>query len=168
MAERAASDGSGGEASAWVEWIFTAAAAGLPMEQQGDVVLAPGVGIVGDRYALGTGTWSDPRWHDTELTLIEAGTIEALGVAPWVPRRNVVVRGVTLSGLEGVRFRLGGAVVVGVRACTPCGYIERSSGVAGLQAGLDGWSGGLRCRVMEGGRVRLGDSIEVLGLEGAT
>lgn len=154
-----------GAVPARIDAIFTAPAAGMPMEQRGTVVLAPGVGIVGDRYALGTGTWSDPRWHDKELTLIEAEVMEALGVEPYVPRRNVVTRGITLSGLVGVRFRLGGAVVVGVRPCTPCAYIEESSGVEGLTAGLGGWSGGLRCRVVEGGMVRLGDAIEVVGLE---
>nr|HRC63069.1 sulfurase [Dehalococcoidia bacterium] len=92
-----------------VEAIFTAPEAGAPMEQQGTVVVAPGVGIVGDRYALGTGTWSDPRWPDQELTLFEAEVADALGLEPYVPRRNIVLRGVSLYGLIGVRFRLGEA-----------------------------------------------------------
>ncbi|MEZ4553662.1 MAG: hypothetical protein R3B59_07110 [Dehalococcoidia bacterium] len=49
-----------------VEAIFTAPEAGAPMEQQGVVVVVPGVGIVGDRYALGSGTCSAPRWHDKD------------------------------------------------------------------------------------------------------
>jgi len=146
-----------------VEAIFTAPEAGAPMEQQGSVVVVPGVGIVGDRYALGSGTWSDPRWPDQELTLFEAEVAEALGIEPYVPRRNIVLRGVSLYGLIGVRFRLGEALLLGVRPCAPCRYIERRTGVAGLTQGLAGERGGLRVRILEGGRIRLGDAIEVVG-----
>src|SRR4051812_21481722 len=97
--------------------IYTAPEAGAPMEQQGSVIVVPGVGIVGDRYALHTGTWSDPRWHYQELTFFEAEVADALGVEHYVPRRNIVVRGVSLYGLIGVRFRLGDALLAGVRPC---------------------------------------------------
>src|SRR5437588_670071 len=83
----------------------TAPEAGAPMEQQGSVVLEPGVGIVGDRYALGTGKWSDPRWHDKELTLFEEEVAAAIGIEAGLTRRNLVTRGIALEGLVGVRFR---------------------------------------------------------------
>lgn len=149
-----------------VEAIFTAPEAGAPMEQQGTVVVVPGVGIVGDRYALGTGTWSAPRWHDQELTLFEAEVADALGIEPYLPRRNIVLRGVSLYGLIGVRFRLGEALLLGVRPCDPCRYIQQLTGVPGLAKGLAGERGGLRVRILEGGRIRLGDPIEVIGLAG--
>ncbi|MEX2446691.1 MAG: MOSC domain-containing protein [Dehalococcoidia bacterium] len=144
--------------------IYTAPSAGAPMEQQGSVVLERGVGIVGDRYALRTGTWSDPRWRDQEITLFAAEVAEDLRIDPAGVRRNVVTRGVDLYGLVGVRFRLGGAVVEGRRPCDPCRYIERMNGHPGLARALLGGRGGLRARIVEGGMVRLGDPIEVLGL----
>ncbi|MGE0133522.1 MAG: MOSC domain-containing protein [Dehalococcoidia bacterium] len=147
-----------------VEAIFTAPEAGAPMEQQGVVVVVPGVGIVGDRYALGSGTWSAPRWHDKELTLFEAEVADALGIEPYVPRRNIVLRGVSLYGLIGVHFRLGEALLLGVRPCDPCRYIQQLTGTPGLTKGLAGERGGLRARILEGGRIRLGDTIEVVGL----
>lgn len=153
-----------GEVAGRVEAIFTAPEAGAPMEQQGTVVVAPGVGIVGDRYALGTGTWSAPRWHDKELTLFEAEVAEALGIEAYVPRRNIVLRGVSLFGLIGVRFRLGEAMLLGVRPCDPCRYIQELTGVPELTKGLAGERGGLRVRILERGRIRLGDTIEVVGL----
>src|SRR5437899_12659697 len=112
-----------GTAGASLVGIFTAPKAGAPMEQQGSVVLEPGVGIVGDRYALGTGKWSDPRWHDKELTLFEEEVAAAIGIEPGLTRRNLVTRGIALEGLVGVRFRVGDALVAGVRACDPCRYI---------------------------------------------
>lgn len=134
------------------------------MAHQGSVVLVPGVGIVGDRYALHTGTWSDPRWHDQELTLFEAEVAEAIGIEPHRARRNLVTRGVSLDGLVGVRFRIGEAVMVGVRACDPCQYIQQLNGRPGLTKALEGFNGGLRCHIEVGGLVRLGDAIEIVGL----
>jgi MOSC domain-containing protein YiiM len=145
--------------------IYTAPEAGAPMEQQGSVIVAPGVGIVGDRYALHTGHWSDPQWPDQELTLFEAEVADALGIEHYVPRRNLVMRGVSLHGLIDVRFRLGGALLAGVRPCDPCRYIEQLTGVPGLTEALAGARGGLRVRIIEGGKIRLGDTIEVLGLD---
>lgn len=152
-------------AAGTVVGLYTAPFAGAPMEQQGSVVVVPGVGIVGDRYALGTGEWSDPRWKDQELTLFEAEVAEALGIEEYVPRRNIVMRGVTLFGLIGVRFRLGDALLAGVRPCDPCNYIQQLTGIPDLTRSLAGDHGGLRVRIIEGGRIRLGDTIEVIGLD---
>jgi hypothetical protein len=145
--------------------IYTAPSGGAPMEQQGSVIVVPGVGIVGDRYALGTGQWSDPRWHDKEITLFEAEVAESAGIEPYQARRNLVTRGIELYGLVGVRFRIGEALIAGVRACDPCRYIQQLNGISGLTKKLAGERGGLRARVIEGGKVRLGDRIEVVGLD---
>ena len=152
-----------GDNAGHVVGIYTAPEAGAPMEQQGTVVVVPGVGIVGDRYALRTGTWSDPRWPDQDLTLFEAEVADELGLELYIPRRNIVVHGVSLDGLIGVRFRLGEALLAGVRPCDPCKYIEGLTGVPDLTKSLAKGRGGLRARIIEGGRIRLGDTIEVVG-----
>lgn len=150
---------------ATVEGIYTAPFAGAPMEQQGAGVLVEGLGIVGDRYALRTGTWSDPRWPDQELTLFAAEIAEAIGLEPHLARRNVVTRGVDLADLVGLRFRIGGALLAGVRICAPCRYIQTVNHRAGLTKALGGTNGGLRAHIIEGGMVRLGDAIEIVGLD---
>lgn len=154
-----------GDTGGRVVGIYTAPEAGAPMEQQGSVIVVPGVGIVGDRYALRTGTWSDPRWQDQELTFFEAEVAEALGIEEYVPRRNIVVRGISLYGLIGVRFRLGDALLAGARPCDPCNYIQELTGVPDLTRSLTEGRGGLRTRIIEGGKIRLGDGIEVVGLD---
>lgn len=143
--------------------ICTSPRAGAPMEQHEVALLVPGVGIDGDRYALRTGWWSDPQWPDQELTLFEAEVAEAIGIAPSKARRNLVTRGVRLESLVGIRFRIGEAVVVGVRACDPCRYIEDLTGEPGITKALVGFNGGLRCHIEAGGQVRVGDVIEVVG-----
>ncbi|MER3437553.1 MAG: sulfurase, partial [Chloroflexota bacterium] len=105
--------------------LYTAAAAGQPMVGHAEVEVQPGVGIVGDRYATGQGYWSDPRWPDQELTLVEAEVAEALGIEAAALRRNVVTRGGSLNALIGTRFRIGEVVLEGVRPCDPCRYLEQ-------------------------------------------
>lgn len=157
--------GSNEPVEASVVGIYTAPSAGAPMEQQGSVVVVPELGIVGDRYALGTGKWSAPRWHDKQLTLFEAEVADALGIEAGLVRRNLVTRGMNLFGLIGVQFRIGEALLAGMRACDPCTYIEGLTARPGLTKELISGRGGLRARVIEGGIIRRGDRIEVVGLD---
>lgn len=150
-------------ATARVAAIFTAPSAGAPVERRATVEVVPGIGIVGDRYAVGLGHWSDPRWPDQELTLVEAEVAEALGVEPGRLRRNIVTRDVRLSGLVGVRFRIGEVLLAGVRPCDPCGYLEAFTR-PGFAHELGG-RGGLRARILTAGRIREGETIR-LALDG--
>ena len=63
------------------------------------------------------------RGHD--LTLIEAEVVDDLGLAPEVPRRNVVTRGIDLNALVGRRFRVGEVECEGQRLCQPCAHLQR-------------------------------------------
>jgi MOSC domain-containing protein YiiM len=126
------------------------------METRETVELVAGVGLPGDRYAEGGGTFHD--FPDREVTLVAAEAAEAAGVAePLLLRRNLVTRRTDLNGLIGRRFRIGSALLEGIRPCDPCGYLE---GVLtpGLKARLEG-RGGLRARVIEGGRIAVGDAV---------
>ena len=128
------------------------------MERRAAVQLMPGLGIPDDRYATGTGHWSDPRWPDQELTLVEAELAQELSLDPTLLRRNIVTRGVRLDELIGEDFKVGSALLRGVRRCDPCLYLE-SKTRPGLFDEL-GDRGGLRARVIEGGTITLGDPIQ--------
>ena len=155
------------ESGASVVGIYTASAAGAPMVSQREAVLVAGLGIEGDRYALHTGTWSAPRWHDQELTFFSAEVAEAIGIEPQLARRNLITHGIDLVDLIGVRFRIGDAVLAGRRVCAPCRYIQQINGIAGPTKALSGAHGGLRAHIIEGGTIRVGDAIELLGLDAA-
>jgi MOSC domain-containing protein YiiM len=125
--------------------------------------LIAGVGVEGDRYAIGGGHFSGPgRWGQA-LTLIEAEAIETLGaeqgvaLAPGDARRNVVSRGIDLNSLVGQRFRVGEALCFGQRLAEPCSWLQRTT-PAGTLRGLV-HRGGLRADILEGGTVRPGDAI---------
>jgi MOSC domain-containing protein YiiM len=150
----------------WVHGIFIADAAKAPMRPVVDVRVLDGLGLEGDRYALGTGAFSRwPGWGRA-VTLIEREAIDAIRRETGIDlsggrsRRNVVTGGIELAGLNGRLFRIGDAVLRGARLCAPCRYLERLTG-PGVSDALRG-RGGLRADVVEAGVVRVGDAIEVV------
>jgi len=140
--------------------LYTAPSAGAPPRSQRAVELIAGKGIAGDRYLLGTGHWSDPRWPDQELTLVMAETAAALGLDAASLRRNIVTHGVDLDALIGVTFQLGQATLLGVRRCDPCRYIEQFTRPGAMHELAT--RGGLRAHIVAGGRVQVGDRIVLL------
>lgn len=86
-----------------------------------------------------------------------AEAADRLGIAPRHLRRNVVTLGVALDELIGVTFQLGQAVLYGVRRCDPCQYLAQFTRVD-IPRSL-GAHGGLRVRVLSGGRIRVGDRL---------
>lgn len=140
--------------------IFIAESAGEPRRSLERAELVAGRGIVGDRYANGTGYWSDPRWPDQELTLVEGELEDALDLPPGALRRNLVTRGVVLDDLIGRQFTIGETLLEGVRPCDPCMHIEALTR-PGLFAQLAG-RGGLRARILRGGTIAAGDEIRVV------
>jgi MOSC domain-containing protein YiiM len=153
----AAKSGSNGDKAAGrIVAIGIARADGGTVESLAAAEVVAGVGIPGDRYAEGRGTFHD--FPDRELTLVEAEAAVDAGVAdPLLLRRNVVTRGIRLNDLIGRRFRLGEALLEGVRPCHPCSYLEGLL-APGLKEHLQG-RGGLRARVLEGGRIAIGDLV---------
>ena len=125
--------------------------------------LVAGRGIIGDRYHLGTGTYSKKHGRDRELTLIAAEVIDEIAaehgieLSPGEHRRNITVRGLQLNPLVGRRIRIGEAVVTVVRLNEPCRYLERITGKP-LYLPLMNRSG-LNCRILVNGTVRLGDPV---------
>ncbi len=126
----------------------------------------PGRGIVGDRYFLGQGTFSDKNGPDREVTLIEVEALEALkcecdiDLRPEKARRNLLTYNVPLNHLVGRDFAVGTVVLHGLRLCEPCGHLEGLT-VNGINKGLC-HRGGLRAQVVRGGVLHAGDRIRSL------
>lgn len=146
-----------------VEHLHLCARASAPMQAAERLVLRAGEGIEGDRYSLGTGTYSDRPEPGRQITLFEAETLEAIRrdegieIAPHEHRRNVTVRGVPLNHLVGRRFRLGACLLEATRLSVPCRYIEDLLGRPVFKPLLH--RSGLNCRILEGGEVRPGDAV---------
>lgn len=146
-----------------VEEIFVTAQGSAAMESVGEVETLEGCGIRGDRYCEGTGFWV--QYGDVcQVTLIEGehlDEIEAQGldIRSGQHRRNIVTRGIDLLGLRRKRFRVGEVLLEFDRSRPPCRHVQDLS-EQGMTRALKN-RGGICARVIESGRIRAGDAIEV-------
>jgi len=145
--------------------IHVAAAKAERLSSVAWVQAVAGQGLEGDRYSKRAGTYSKKHHPGREVTLIESEAIEAaardkkLSIEPRDTRRNLLTQGVPLNHLIGVRFRVGEVLLEGVELCDPCGHMETLSGAKGAKDALAN-RGGLRARILESGRLRVGDPID--------
>lgn len=149
-----------------IEAIHLADAAAGPMRPVARVRAIAGVGLEGDRYATGNGTYSpDPR-TDRHLTLIEAEEIEALAerdgivLEPGETRRNVTTRGIRLNDLVGRRFRVGAIECEATRLCEPCQGLTDLLAKPVLKPLAH--RAGLRALILTDGEIALGDEVVAL------
>lgn len=146
--------------------IVTTNEAGAPLRSVAEVSLESGRGLVGDRYYEHSGTFSEKLKDsaDWELTLIESEEIHrfnelnGLTLSPASFRRNIVTSGIRLNDLVGRRFRVGSAVLEGMRLCEPCAHLGQLIGPAIVKGMVH--RAGLRARIVTGSKVRVGDDIE--------
>jgi MOSC domain-containing protein YiiM len=146
-----------------LDFIHVTSAKSRPMQRLAEARLIAGKGIEGDRYLLGTGTYSVKPGEDRQVTLIEAemlGRVAAdfgheIGVDEH--RRNLTVTGVPLQHLVGRRFRVGACLLEGVRINQPCKYLNL---MLKRDVYMALWNrSGLNCRIVEGGTIRPGDRV---------
>jgi MOSC domain-containing protein YiiM len=121
------------------------------METLESTHLEPG-GIPGDAHFA-------PR-SVRQVLLIEAETLEALGLEPGQVRENITVEGIGLMELpRWTRLRVGQAELEVTMVCNPCSVMDEIR--PGLQEELRGRRG-ILARVAVPGMVRHGDLVRVV------
>ncbi|GHA69396.1 MOSC domain-containing protein [Cognatilysobacter bugurensis] len=145
-----------------VEWIGVRPGRDEPVIECDEVSAETGAGLVGDRYAGGSGKRGVTLIQAEHLPVI--ATLAGLdAVHPATLRRNLVVSGIPVIALKGRRFRVGDVVLEGTSPCDPCSKMEEALGPGGYNA-MRG-HGGLCARVIDGGRIRRGDTVAALQAE---
>lgn len=92
-----------------------------------------------------------------QVLLMDIETLEEMKIAPGAVKENITTRGIDIRALKtGERLRIGEALFEVTYRCDPCDQMEEIR--PGLKQELRGRRGML-FRVMEGGRIRVGDSI---------
>jgi MOSC domain-containing protein YiiM len=146
-----------------LDFIHIAPAKSRPMERLAQARLIAGQGIAGDRYLLGTGTYSVRPGEDRQVTLIESEMLARVAadfgheIGVDEHRRNLTVTGVPLQHLVGQRFRVGACLLEGMRINQPCRYLNL---MLKRDVYMALWNrSGLNCRIVEGGTIRPGDRV---------
>lgn len=127
-----------------------------------------GRGVRGDRYCLGeeSGHFSGNKGARRQITLFESEVLDTvlrdnkLSLAPDECRMNVVTRGVPLAHLVGRRFRVGDAVLRGLKLNEPCSRLEDVVGRPVVKALVHRC--GLFAEILVGGRIHAGDVAEFI------
>jgi len=156
--------------------IFIAPEKSAPMEEVSEIEVSPGLGLHGDRYGAGRGSWSTPGKTHRQISFIEYEAIEAaskemaLPLTPAETRRNIVTHGVRLNDVVGKEFAIctfqGTVIFRGTKPCDPCdrpphlAYKHISSRATGktFKAAYDN-RGGLCAEVVQGGIIHAGNEI---------
>lgn len=142
-----------------IEWIGRAPAARAAIEPLTEATLLARLGIAGDHHSR-----KAPGGR-RQVTLIQAEHLREVAdllqrpVSPDLCRRNVVVAGLDLTALDGRRLRAGTALLEVTGDCAPCHRMEENLGPGGLAA-MRG-RGGITARVLEAGKIQLGDAVRV-------
>ena len=135
---------------AGVDNLFRAPKKGAAMEELAEARVLADFGVEGCAHAQPGG--------NRQVLLVDRETLEAMELQPGILRENITTRGLNVNSLRvGQQLRIGQARLEVTMVCTPCNQMERIR--PGLRKELWGRRGML-CRVLEGGIVRPGDSIE--------
>jgi MOSC domain-containing protein YiiM len=135
-----------------VQNLFRAPKKRLPMEELSEVRALNDSGFEGCAHARGG--------SKRQVLLVDRETLEAMDIQPGILRENITTDGLNVNSLPiGQLLRAGEARLEVTAVCTPCDQMEAIR--PGLRKELWGRRGML-CRVLEGGIIRRGDSIEKL------
>jgi MOSC domain-containing protein YiiM len=143
--------------------IWLTASAAEPMRQVPSVEAVAGVGLAGDRYASGGGTWAQYPALEKQVTLIDRDDVAVVAaetssrLTPGDTRRNLVTTGIDLPALVGRWFTVGDALLFGMKRCPPCTHLERLTGVRLVKAMVH--RGGINAAVFVGGPVAGGSVV---------
>jgi hypothetical protein len=160
------------KSNAHIQAIYLATSAGEPMQSVSYAKVNAGLGIEGDRYALGTGAYSAVQpIKIRHISLIASSGIETANdwlIAGDEPtfdgaetRRNIVLKDITaeeLNALVGKSFQLGSLQLLGTELCTPC---ERPAQLLSRPSFMEAFErrGGIRAEILNSGTLAIGDQL---------
>ena len=144
--------------------LFTVDRRAAPMKKVEQLYALAGRGIEGDRYFLGTGTYSKSPEPGRQVTLIKSEVLESLknkleiNVKPEESRRNILTQGIEINDLIGTEFYVGTVRLRAHRITQPCLYLEKLLDQPGLYKEL--WDkGGISCEILSDGVIKERDLI---------
>jgi MOSC domain-containing protein YiiM len=124
-------------------------------------------GLIGDRYYLGTGHYSNIEGWGANVTLIQIEALEAINVGHQTEftgemlRRNIVTANIRLDSLIGRDFRCGSAILRGTKHFPPCAHLAYLLGRHEVLKYF-AYCGGIGAEVVSDGAISTYDNIAIL------
>lgn len=143
-----------------IEWIGLRPAKRKDLQAVNEAEIDIQVGLVGDHFKS--------IRKKRQITLIQKEHLDFVSKTmnksekdiSFLTRRNIVISNLNLLALKEKQFKLGEEVILEFTGpCHPCSRMEENLGDGGLNA-MRG-HGGICAKVIKGGMIKLGDSIEV-------
>lgn len=138
-----------------------------PMEEVSSVSISVDAGLEGDHKGRKfpqrqVTVMALESWQAALADLAELAELAAKAALPWTARRaNLLVENVALPRAKGGLIRIGPVQLEVTNQTVPCRRMDEAQ--QGLLKALHPeWRGGVTCRVVDGGEVRIGDAVEVL------
>ncbi|MEM9325247.1 MAG: MOSC domain-containing protein [Bacteroidota bacterium] len=146
-----------------VEWISIRPQRREPPQSIPEVQVTQEAGLVGDHFASQHSKKRQVTLIQSEHLTAVAGLLHRETIDPGLTRRNIVVSGINLLALKGLRFQIGSAILAGTGLCHPCTRMEENFGAGGYNA-MRG-HGGITAEVIEDGIIKVGDKVRLLNEE---
>ena len=134
---------------------------GEKVNEINEIEILAGKGIVGDRH------FHDSKNHKGQITLIEKENIDYYNnkykteISYIDFRRNIVTEGIELNNLNKKEIEIGTVKIFPYELCRPCLHLEQMvNGKDIIKEFIR--RGGLRCKVLASGKIKIGDKIRIL------
>ncbi|NIB40164.1 MOSC domain-containing protein [Pseudomaricurvus alkylphenolicus] len=144
-----------------LSWIGLRPTRREPLIEVEEVMALAGLGLEGDhRCRKSPGSARQISLISNEHIGLIAHYLKLEKIHPGQLRRNLVVRNINLTALRHQRFRIGEALFEATALCHPCSRMSEALGPGAVAAMLG--QGGLCARVLESGRIRLHDPVQLV------
>lgn len=142
--------------------IFTTSQAGAPMQSRREVQALASLGLQADRYATGVGSFNKKTGiGNRQVTMMNTRFFDGTHFTYDQSRRNIFVKNIELMRLIGKEFKIGAATFRGIKYCYPCVRPSKLAGKSSLSLFEEEFEdcGGLIAEVIEGGLIKINDSV---------
>lgn len=144
-----------------LEWIGLRPGRRQPMVSRPSTMAVAGYGLEGDRRMDGRpGSGRQVSIISREFVDSIARHLQRNALDPALLRRNLLVSGINLNALRHQYFQIGEAIFQATALCHPCSRMDEVLGRGGAVAMLG--YGGLCAKVLQSGRISVGDRLRPL------
>ena len=142
-----------------IDWIGIRTGQGKEILPVDSAELILDHGIAGDKAGQIIGSKRQVTLIQAEYLPVMQSLLNKDEITPALLRRNIVVSGINLSILRGLKLKIANTVIEITGNCAPCYKMEQALGFGAFNAMRN--HGGINAMVKKGGMIRIGDEVHV-------